>query len=346
MKRLRIITGIIIILIIVGITAINIQQEDTNITRNQTKVGVVLSGSIDDASWVQSHYEGMEISRRELNLAVEYRENVPLDEKCIEVMEELIEDGCKIIICNSYMYGEYVLQVAGEHPDIYFFHATGVTETDNVLTYFGRMYQMRYLCGIVAGLQTETNEIGYIASYNLSEVNRGINAFTLGVRSVNPQAEVYVSFCDSWDDDEITKQAAAELFDKHNIDVMTVHSDSLAAYDEAYERDIWIIGYNQDNSEKYPKRFLTAAVWRWENFYTPRILEVLQDKFVSRHYWEGAESDMIALSPFTENVSEETIQRVSEELQRLLDGTFDVFYGPVYDNEGNKVATVNTVKEE
>lgn len=335
MKRLSMIAGIIIILIIAGIAAINIKQADTDITKQQTKVGFILNGAIDDASWGQSHYEAMEVSREELNLAIEYREDVPMDDGCIPVMEELIEDGCEIIICNSFEYGEYELQVAERYPDIHFFHATGVEEAPNLSTYFGRMYQMRYLCGIVAGLQTETNEIAYVAAYDISEVNRGINAFTMGVRSVNPDATVYVRFCNTWMDDQETGEAAMELFDRHDIDVMTVHSDSLAAYDEADRRGIWIIGYNCDNTERYPEHFLTAAVWKWENFYTPRIREVLQNKFVSRHYWEGIESGMISLSPFTDNVKQGIRQLVEEQQKRMERGVFDVFYGPVYDNEGN-----------
>ena len=127
MKKLRYIAVIIFILIIAGIAAINIRQADTDITKNQTRVGFILNGTIDDESWGQAHYEGMEISREELNLAVDYQENVPMDQGCIPVMENLIADGCRIIICNSYEYGSYALQVASRHPDISFFHATGVT---------------------------------------------------------------------------------------------------------------------------------------------------------------------------------------------------------------------------
>ena len=334
MKKLALITGIIMSLIFIGIIVINIKQEDTDITKNQTKVGFVFNHVKDDASWGQAHYEAMEYCKAELNLLVDYRESVPMDERCVSVMEELIAEGCKIIICNSYEYGEYEKKVADEHPDVYFFHATGVDEGENFASYFGRMYQMRYLCGIVAGLQTQTNEIGYIAAFDISEVNRGINSFTLGVKSVNQRAKVYVRFCDSWMDDELTRTAAEKLFDGHNIDVMTVHSDSLAAYDVADERGIWIIGYNCDNSERYPEHFLTAAVWKWESFYLPKIREVLQDKFVGRHYWDGVERGIVGLSPFTEHVKEGTYEQVEEQLRRIEDGVFDVFYGPVYDSKG------------
>jgi basic membrane protein A len=209
------------------------------------------------------------------------------------------------------------------------------------------MYQIRYLCGIVAGLQTETNEIGYVAAYDLSEVNRGINAFTLGVRKVNPDANVYVRYCDSWDNDDATKKAAEQLFDSHSIDVMTVHSDSLAAYDEAEKRGIYIIGYNRDDSEDYPDYYLTAAVWQWDKFYTPKIKEVLQDKFKKEQYWDGVESGIVELAPLTENVKNGTERIVTSELFKLENGNFDVFYGPIYDTDGNlRVAEGESMTDE
>ena len=133
-----------------------------------------------EKNYGDNSYNGMEISARELNLDVVYKEDIPEDERCVETIEELISYGCKIIICDSFGYGEWELACAKEHPDIYFFHATGVEECENMSTYFGRIYQMRYLSGIVAGLQTETNEIGYVAAFPIAEVNRGINAFALG----------------------------------------------------------------------------------------------------------------------------------------------------------------------
>lgn len=321
--------------IIAGIFLIRISQQETDITRNRTKVGFILNGTVGDHSWGESHYNGMEISAVELNLEVMYRENIPEDESSMETMEELIEEGCRIIICNSFGYGTWELECAKEHPGIYFFHATGVEEADNLATYFGRIYQMRYLSGIVAGMQTETNEIGYVASLPIAEVNRGINAFTLGVRLVNPEAKVYVKWSNSWTGEEENALAAEELIEEHNIDVLTIHTDAMSPLELAEEKGIWTIGYNIDNSERFPDTYLTAPVWNWEHFYEPRILECLQGKFQGVHYWEGVETGMVGLAPFTENVKPGIAEKVEEERARMMNGTFDVFYGPITDNEGN-----------
>ena len=333
MKKILVLAGVIIGIIVIGIVLISVRETDTEVTREQTKVGFILNGSINDHSWGQSHYEGMELCADNLNLDVHYCENVPADEQCKEYMEDLIGQGCKIIICNSFGYGEYALEVAREHRDIYFFHATGVLESGNLATFFGRIYQMRYLSGIVAGLQTQTDEIGYVAAYPISEVNRGINAFTLGVRAVNPNATVYVEWTQSWTGEEEAEAATQKLFDEHDIDVITIHTDTNRTLEMAEANGIWCIGYNMDNIDLYPHTFLTAPVFEWENFYEPHILECLQGKFIGRHYWEGVETGIVSLAPLSSNVKSGIKERVEQEQEKFLSGTFDVFYGPITDTE-------------
>ena len=335
MKKLFGIVAAILALLIVGMLCMRGNEKDTEVTKVKTKVGFVYNGSIDDRGWGQSHYEGISLSAQELNLEIIYKENVPFDDTSMDVMQEMIDDGCKIIICNSFDYGPYVAHVAEKNPETIFFHATGVQQSDNVATYFGRIYQMRYLSGMIAGLQTETDSVGYVAAFPISEVNRGINAFALGVRSVNPNAVIHVTFSNSWTEDEANKEAATLLVDRCNVDVLAMHCDTVAPLEVADEKGIWSIGYNMDNSSQYPDSFLTAPVWNWENFYTPQILKCLQGKFHADHYWEGVETGLVELAPYTVHVKEETKRRVEGKMQEFLNGTFDVFYGPITDTEGH-----------
>ena len=335
MRKILAVSGVIVGIILIGIILIRVRETDVEVTREKTKVGFILNGSVGDHSWGQAHYEGMEQCADTLNLEVYYRENVPADEECRECIEELIDQGCEIIICNSFGFGDYALAAAKEHRDIYFFHATGVEETDNLATFFGRIYQMRYLSGIVAGLQTDTNEIGYVAAYPIPEVIRGLNAFTLGVREVNPDAAVYVEWTQSWTGDAEAEAATEKLLTEHSIDVLTIHTDTNRTLEMAEERGIWCIGYNMDNFEMYPNTFLTAPVFEWENFYEPHILECLQGKFAGEHYWNGAETGIVSLAPLSRNVKPGIQTRVEEETRKFRSGTFDVFYGPITDTEGN-----------
>lgn len=335
MKKIAIIVGSILLIIIIGMLSMHGNERNTEVTKERTKVGFIYNGTIDDKGWGQSHYEGISKSADELNLAITYKENVPFDDTCMSIMQEMIDGGCEIIICNSFDYGDYIIQVAKENPEIKFYHATGVQIDKNVSTYFGRIYQMRYLSGVVAGMQTESNSIGYVAAYPISEVNRGINAFTLGVQSVNPDAVVNVVYSESWTDYNANADAAKLLCDEYNVDILTMHCDTVAPLDIADEQGIWSIGYNMDNSSDYPNSFLTAAVWNWEAFYTPQLLKCLQGKFKSEQYWEGVETGIISLSPLTTNVKDGIQDVLKEKEQELYNGTFDVFYGPIVDMEGN-----------
>lgn len=334
MRIVGVIAALVVALILGGMLFIEVQKRETNVTLNKTKVVMFMNGDRNDHSWGESHFNGMEVAAKELNLNVIYVENAAGDSVTESDMEHAIRSGAKVIVCNSFGLGDVALRVAARHPDVKFFHASGIKSSNNLSTFFGRIYQMRYLSGIVAGLTTKTGEIGYVAAFDISEVNRGINAFTLGVRKVNPDAKVFVRWSKSWVDSAATAQVTRELLDSHSIDVITAHSDALSAYDVAQEKKVWIIGYNLDNSARYPDMFLTAPIWKWDRFYVPRILEVLQNKFVSNQYWLGVESGMIGLAPMFRNVSEAAQRIVSSEMRRLESGEFDVFFGPIEDNNG------------
>ena len=333
MKKIIITAAIFVAGIIAGIFLINVYKENPDVTKKATKVGVILNGYKDDKSWSQSHYEGLEKTASELNLDITYKEYVTTD-TVINDIKDFVDDGCEIIIANSAIYSEHIEKAAELYPEIFFFHATGVSSRKNLSTYFGRMYQMRYLTGIAAGLQTETNEIGYAAAFPIPEVNRGLNAFALGVRSVNPDAKIYVRWINSWNADLAAANATESLLNEHKIDVLAMHTDSLEPLRIADEHGIMSIGYNINNSSLYPESCLTAAVWDWEKFYTPHILKCLQGKFEGDNYWESSDTGIINIAPLSEKANSSTADAIEAEYERLRNGTFDVFYGPIYDNEG------------
>ena len=324
----------IVLLIIVGIVAVRDRDSIEKESKKKVRVAAIMTGANSDHSWNESHYEALEKVADSLNLEMAYYENVPEDSTARSIMEKAIRNGAKIIVVNSHGYEKVMMGVAERFPEVVFFHATGVRTAPNVSAFFGRMYQMRYLSGIVAGLKTKTNKIGYVAGFNFPEVNRGINAFALGVQKVNPDAKVYVSWSNSWGDESMAADATRALIDKHRIDVLTVHVNSLSPYEIADEKNIWIVGYNRDNSMRFPKHFLTAPIWRWEKFYGPHINDVLQGKFLGRSYWLGQETGLVDLAPMTEHVSDSIRQVVEQERDRLLNTLFDVFQGPLVDNHG------------
>jgi basic membrane protein A len=332
-KRLFLIALIILLFAMGGILIIQRTQVDTDVTAQTTKVGVFFSGECLDRSWSQSHYEALESLKEELNLEIIYKEHAPGD--CYADIKELIEkEGCRIIIGCSFDYGEDMKKAAIEYPHVYFLHAAGNYHQANFSSYFGRMYQARYLSGIVAGKKTQTGHIGYVAAFPLSEVVRGINAFALGVRSVRPDAVVHVSYCKSWTDDAPALDSCRKLLDNFPIDVVTVHTDSLAPHREADSRGVWSVGYHRDNRDLFINTYLVACVWDWSAYYREQILNCLQGKFHGKQVWIDKEKGIVSLSPPTPYVDMDTAILVRQVSEKFNSRGFDVFYGPIKDNQG------------
>ena len=333
MRRGVIVAFLILVAAIAGIFHISDSQPNTDVTAKTTKVGVLLSGTCLDRSYGQTHFEALESLRGELNLEMVYREGVPSD--CYKDIVNLIQDeGCRIIVGEAYDYGPYMEVAAEAYPEVYFLHAGGTASRRNLSSFFGRMYQVRYLSGIVAGMQTQTGELGYVAAFPIPEVIRGINAFTLGVRSVRPDATVHVRYCGSWTEDAPAGTACRELMDRHPIDVVTLHTNSLQPHREADARGVWSVGYNFDNVDAFPDTYLAACVWKWNVYYRKEILSCLQGKFHGSNEWVNMEDGIVSLSAPTRHVSVEAVAKLQEANERFRSRAFDVFYGPITDNEG------------
>lgn len=300
---------------------------------DKVKIGIVNDGPNDDRSWCQSHKEGAEAAAKGLPVVLDIREKVIQDDSCKAVFEDLINNGCGLIIASSYNYGPYLREMSEKYPDIKFVHSGGDIVSRNISTCFGRIYQIRYLTGIVAGLQTKTNKIGYVAAFPIDEVNRGINAFTLGVHKVNPKAQVYVSWCKSWENDEKASKAFEKLL-RYDIDVLSVHTNSVAPLKMAEDRGIWTIGYHYNNADMFPKTYLTAAVWDWQRIYRSIFQRYAMGRFTSKQFWEGVETGAAKLAPLTDKVAAGTGRIIYKEQELMNNNKFDVFYGPIRDNTG------------
>jgi basic membrane protein A len=197
------------------------------------------------------------------------------------------------------------------------------------------MYQARYLAGIVAGMETTDGELGYVATFPIPEVIRGINAFALGARSVRPDAKVYVRYCHSWTEDELAADACTKLLDAHPIDIITMHTDSLMPHKIAESRGVKSIGCNKDNHDLFTSTYLTAGEWNWQVYYRRQIWDCLRGKFHGKHTWVGMEDGIVKLGAFSNQVRNETKVAVKAANFRLVSREMDVFYGPIRDNQGN-----------
>ena len=340
MKNLFIKFSVILLLLTAGSYLFStqlIQEYYPHQSHKPVRVGVVFNGSKMDGGWNEAQYRGFEAVRKEMNLDIIYQEYVPEKEECaIQVMDDLVnKDHAEIVFATSYDYGPALLEVAKNHPDVKFFHVSGNHTAPNLACYFGRIYQARYLTGIIAGLQTETGHIGYVAAFPIPEVIRGINAFTLGVRSVNPNAIVHVRWSETWNDSGRELATTSSLLATYPIDVLAQHQNTTYPIQAAQTRGgVQVIGYNMDRSADFPDVFLTAPVWSWGNFFKERLQECFEGRFRGKAYFDGYEKGSFDIAELSSLVKPGTAEQVQAVRDKLRNGTWDVFYGPVYDQTG------------
>ncbi len=237
------------------------------------------------------------------------------------------------IILSSYNYSSEVKDIVKKYPNIVFYGNSSEYHDTNLTSYFVRMYQARYLAGIVAGQKTESGVIGYVAAMSNNEVNRGISAFTLGVRSVNPEAEVVVSWTGDWDDETAEKKAAKNLVENAGADILTYHQNQTNVIHMAEELGVYSIGYHEalDNQSE---RYLMSVVCDWEKVYKELVKSFLSGKANEKeNYWIGLEADAVGLSAYSGEVTEKIRQTVEDAKGKILLGT-EVFSGVIYDTEG------------
>jgi basic membrane protein A len=309
----------------------------------EIKAGFIYVGPVGDAGWTYAHDEGRkEMEKLPFVQPSTYIESVPEGAESARVINGLVQNGHNLILATSFGYMDATLEVASKNPEVVFMHCSGYKTADNVGTYFGRMYEPRYLSGIVAGKMTEKNIIGYVAAFPIPEVIRGINAFTLGVRSVNPEAEVRVVWTQTWFDPGTERDAADSLLDV-GADVLTMHQDAPATLQAAEARGAYVIGYDTDMRNFAPTAFLTAPIWNWGALYTKLANEVHEGTWKSQQIWDGMNEGLVELAEYSDKVPEDVRQLVAAKTEEIKSGAFHPFAGPIMDQGGNEVVAAGQI---
>ena len=319
------------------------QAELAPVSKDEIKVGFVYISDSSDMGYTYNH----ELGTKEMQEALGLRDdqiiskyNVPEGAECDTALRELAESGCNIIFATSFGYEDYVKEVAAEYPNIQFCHATGYQAASSGLSnfhnYFASIYEARYLAGIAAGLKTETNKIGYVAAMDKenAEVTGGCNAFAMGVASVNPDAEVYVKVTGSWFSPDGEKQAADALI-AEGCDVIGQHCDTPNPQLSAEAAGVWGVGYNSDMSKDAPNAVLTSTMWDWSVYYTKATQAVIDGTWDGSNYFGGMDDGLVLYAPLSDLCAEGTAEAIQAAQDRIISGEWDVFTGPIEDNEGN-----------
>ena len=326
-------------------------EEDTTqkgssdgIAKEDIKVGVLyLSDPSEGSGYSYTHDLGVKGMQENLLLSDDQIERKIVDdsdEKATEkAIEECVADGCNIIFTTSWGYMQVTADMAEKYPDVYFSHGTGyMSNGKNFNNYFGRIYQARYLSGIVAGMNTKDNKIGYVVAQDSSnsEVTGGIDAFAIGVESVNPKAKIYVDVTNSWYDEKKEKKASERLLNM-GCDVMTQHCDTPYPQTLAQEKGVYGIGYNSDMSKETPDSCLTSVIWNWSAYYTSAVKSIIDGTWDGSNYYGGMAEGLVSITDLASFAAEGTQQKVDEATAEILSGDNNVFDGVLVTNTGKKI---------
>ncbi len=309
-------------------------------SKDPLKIGFVYVTPVLPAGWTRQHDEGRKAVEAALGAQAKttFVESVPEGADAERVIRDLAQTGHQLIFTTSFGYMEPTLKVAQDFPGVKFESITGYKQAPNVATANARYYEGRYLAGIAAARMSQTGVAGYVAGFPIPEVLQGINAFTLGMRSVNPQATVKVVWLNVWFDPPKERDAAMALFNQ-DVDVVAFHTASTAVMAAAQERGKMAVAYHSDMRRTGPDAQIVAVTHQWGRYYTDRVRAVANGTWKSTNLWGGVREGMIRVGDFGTRVPAAVQQEVLNAQKAIGAGTLQPFRAgktPVRDNDGQE----------
>ncbi|MEI6550784.1 MAG: BMP family ABC transporter substrate-binding protein [Betaproteobacteria bacterium] len=307
-------------------------------TKSPVKAAFVYVTPVFEAGWTHQHDEGRKAVEKALGSAVKTTvvDNVAEGADSERVVRDLAQQGHDVIFTTSFGYMEPTLKVAKEFPNVKFESITGYKTDVNVSVANARYYEGRYLAGVAAGRMTQSNVAGYVAGFPIPEVLQGLNAFTLGMRSVNPKAQVKVIWLNTWFDPVKERDAAFALFNQ-SVDVITFHTASNAVMVAAQERGKMAIAYHSDMRKVAPDAQLMAVTHEWGAYYTQRVSDVQKGQWRTGNVWAGLKEGMIRVGDFGPKLPAKVRDEIVKVQQDISQGKRHPFQGPIADNEGKAI---------
>lgn len=327
----------------------NLKQESSLIGKlthrsrsEKLKIGFAHANDANSSSWVYSHELGRMHIDHVMGQSVETVSvtNLPQSIEAAGMLQKMVDEGCQIIFTTSPTLINATLKVAMENPDINFLNCSAIHSFKLVNTYFGRIHEPRFLCGIVAGAMSCTGKLGYIAPFPVNDVINGINAFTLGARMINPNIQVYVEWMQTWDFNKVTQELTKRIVEK-GADIISHHNTLV---NRQFSREYGLYTVKKDgNGEYIPEKYLAVPVWNWGIFYEKYIRSVLVggmklglDTASSgrmRNYWWGLDSGLLDFFYAKTHIPIETRKLIELVKSAIISHSFGIFSGPIYDRE-------------
>ena len=302
---------------------------------DKLKVAFVEFAQASGAAWVRANAEGTKYLQENVpNLEVTRVESVAENPGVVSVINDLIAKGNKIIFANGYGYGTFIPEIAKRHPDIHFVvQMADPHGPKNVTSYYGKLEQVRYLEGVLAGKMTKTNIIGFAGAFPYSAVVSGANAFALGVHSVNPDAKVITNWVNSWYDPPKEKETADALLDA-GADIVANHLNSSATLQAAAAKGKWGMTSNATWAFAAPEAFLSGSAWNWGPLYVRIVKSIESNTFDPTRKLGTIADGTVFLLPYGPMVTDEAKAAVEAAKEKIVSGKLEVFAGPLKDNQG------------
>lgn len=305
-------------------------------TSHPFKAGFIYAGAASDAGWTHAHDVGRLAAESHFNgiVKTEVKDNVPEGPKVSQVIQQLINDGNKIIFSTSGGYQVAIAAAAKANPKVLFEQATGTDLAPNLSEYYGAGEDGDYLSGMAAGYATKSGKIGFVAPYPIPEVIREINSYTMGARLTHPGATVRVVWTNSWFDPD-KEQAAAQSLVSAGVDVLGDGQDSPTTGQVAAAANLRWTGYDSDQTSIAPKAWLTATTYQWGAYYTNEIQAAINGTWTSRFYYGGFNDGFVVMAPFGPSVTSHARAAITAKLNDIKSATFDPFTGPILKQDGS-----------
>ena len=300
------------------------------------RVGFLYDGPIDPYSASHLHALGAQYLKRQLGNRIELvpAERVTEGKDADRVLRKMCADGCQLVFGTAYGFMDAIVRVARDYPSVRFESNAGFKTADNVGTYNARYYQARYLAGMLAAHASKAGVLAYIAPVPVPEVLQGINAYTLGARSVNPKITVRVYWTNNWRDPGLEREATYSLLSQ-GADVFTQHTDTVAVAEVARDRKLKLIGFQGDYSKIVPRNLLLGTVLpSWNAYYLERTRKLLEGKWEPDHTWGGLAEGMVRLELGPAPVSQAVRRQINAVRLQLMRGHRHVFEGELRANDG------------
>ena len=301
------------------------------------KVGFVYVGPIGDGGWTYEHEKGRLAVEKHFGDRVEtiYQESVPEGADSERVMTTMAMQGADLIFTTSFGYMDPTINVAKKFPNVKFEHATGYKRSDNVSTYSARFYEGRAIQGHIAGKMTKTNKIGYIASFPIPEVIRGINSAYIHAKKVNPDVEFNIIWAYTWFDPAKEADAAKALIDQ-GADVVLQHTDSTAPQAAAKEAgNVITFGQASDMPDYAPMPRVSSIIDDWGPYYVARTQAVLDGSWKSVETWDGIGPGMVGIGEISDAVPAEIKAEALAMRDAIANGSYHPFTGPLKKQDGS-----------